>query len=606
VRTSNQIRSDISVVGRGLNNENIKYIWGGVPSGAHAAFSFEKNAILLPILDQEILTEEQVNNLMAWDRHERLHALKSCGDYMKKKYGSLNKLEQHLFQRLEDSRIETGNSSMSFSEMESLRIHGEKNIVQEETGRDECLRSFRMNEFKDVCKDYIKIAHNNRWGYLSMALQFKVANYGDFPIPEELQKFFDIGWKILSDGRFKKSRKTGRAGTWTIGELTKEVIKAWDIEDSKEENNSKDNNENESNKDGEEKEEEGENGEKGEEDDNESISEEFITSNKDDDSLDPNKLGLEVGQMSLDQEEKKVKPLSMNLPYNMEDEDLIPNEFPNEFFQICSQITDKAQELRGILTVILRSRTRTQVNKNRLHGKINHRSLSSVSCGNTKIMQKTKEGINLNTDIQIIIDLSGSMWYSTYKEIKRSTLAACVAITLTEALSNVYGINVEVIGFNSVTPKHPENIQPKMQRSHDKILTHFFKTFDENYYSVKNRLGAMAVTLEKGGAVGGANVDHEVIWRGAHRLLKRGKKRKIQLVLSDGIPSGCGGTYNGFLETELTRVNNKIKTTGIEQVAIGIQNNGVELFYPRTLVLYELDKLDQEALKLVADLLLKN
>jgi cobaltochelatase CobT len=117
-------------------------------------------------------------------------------------------------------------------------------------------------------------------------------------------------------------------------------------------------------------------------------------------------------------------------------------------------------------------------------------------------------------------------------------------------------------------------------------------------------MGSMAVHLENGGSVGGCNVDHEVIWRGASRLLKRGKKRKIQFVLSDGHPSGCGGTYGGFLEEELIKVNEKIKSLGIEQVAIGIQDDNVEKFYPKTLVLHELDKLDQEALTLIAELFL--
>ena len=48
------------------------------------------------------------------------------------------------------------------------------------------------------------------------------------------------------------------------------------------------------------------------------------------------------------------------------------------------------------------------------------------------IMMKKRNKIDLNTDVQIIIDLSGSMWG------KRAILAACVAITLAESLSSVY------------------------------------------------------------------------------------------------------------------------------------------------------------------------
>jgi hypothetical protein len=596
MRTFNQIRSDISVVGRGLTGDkNLKYIWGGVPAGAHAAYSFKENAVLLPIIDQDKLSDTQLTWLMAWDRHERLHWEKSCGKYMEQEYSKLNSLEQELMQRFEDSRIETGNTSMTASEMEQRRIYGAEDIVLTEKGNDENLYAFRMHEYENVCSNSKRIAMNNRWSYLAMALQFKIAGYGDFPIPEELQEFFDIGWKIVSDGRFTKAKKIKEQGTWIIGQLAKEVYKAWEQKEEQQEKEKEDQEDSENSEDS--------------GDSEDSISSEFEKSNVGEDKLDPNQIQIEVGNMSIDvnsENEKEVNSTNtkeLKIPYNMEDEDVVPKEFPDSFSLINSQISSKAQELKGILSVILRSRARTSIQKNRLNGRINKRVLSIVPTGKTRVMQKKTEGIDLNTDVQIVIDLSGSMWSGTYNDVKRSVLAACVAICICEALSNISGINVEVIGFNSLIPKYSENAKG-MSRSSDRIITYFFKKFDENYSAVKDRMGSMAVHLNDGGSVGGCNVDHEVIWRGAHRLIKRGKKRKIQFVLSDGQPSGCGGTYKGLLETELIRVNEKIKSIGIEQVAIGIQDNNVEKFYENSLVLYDLEKLDQEALLLIAKMFL--
>ena len=603
MRTFNQIRSDISVVGRGFTGDKtLRYIWGGVPAGAYAAYSFEQNAVLLPIIDQDKLDDQQIKNLMAWDRHERLHWEKSCGEYVKKEYSKLVSLEQELMQRFEDSRIETGNVSMTVNELEQHRIYGETPVLVE-AGSDEELYEFRMSEFEETCNKHEKIAMNNRWGYLAMALQYKIAGYGNFPIPEELKNLFDIGWKIMSDGRFSKAKKMKQKGTWIIGQLAKDVYKAWQEEDDKEDKEDKEDNSDDSSE-GEESEESGKSNPKDSKSkDSQSISGEFQKSNKGSDKLDPNKIQALVGQMALDQKESGVNLNNVNIPYNMEDEDIVPKEFPDAFMQICSQISDKANELRGMLTVILRSRSQSSVQKNRLHGRINKRALPGVPNGKNRVMQKKTEGISLDTDVQIIIDLSGSMWSGKYQGVSRSVLAACVASCITESLSNVYGVNVEVIGFNSLVPRNSTNAQG-FERASDRILTHFFKTFEENYQAVKDRMGSMAVHLENGGSVGGCNVDHEVIWRGASRLLKRGKKRKIQFVLSDGHPSGCGGTYGGFLEEELIKVNEKIKSLGIEQVAIGIQDDNVEKFYPKTLVLHELDKLDQEALTLIAELFL--
>ncbi len=641
MRTSNQLRSDISVVGRGLTGDKtLRYVWGGVPAGAHAAYSFEENAVFLPFIDQEYLTDEQISCLKGWDRHERLHWEKSCPKYMKQEYHKLNSLEQELMQRLEDSRNETGNVSMTATEMERRRVHGGDDFVLVEAGNDEHLFAFRMSEYEDVCANYEKIAMNNRWGYLAMALQFKVAGYGDFPIPEDLQSFFDIGWKILSDGRFTKAKKIKAPGTWIVGQLAKDIYRAWQEEEEKQEGQENESGQGEKNDKGQNQKDDNCSSDKGDSDSSassdqsggadqkkvssgqtsndssndrgqasrrgkksDSIASEFEKSNRGTDKLDPNQIQAEVGRMALDQKEKGIKVEEANIPYNMEDEDVIPNEFPAAFEQICAQITSKAAELKGILTVILRSRAQTSIQKNRLRGRINKRALPGVPAGKTRVMQKKTEGVDHDTDVQIIVDLSGSMWGNEYLGVKRSVLAACVCVCIAEALSNVYGINVEVIGFNSLPPRH-QDYSKNLKRSSDRVMTYFFKKFEENYHAVKDRMGSMAVSLSDNGSVGGCNVDHEVIWRGAHRLIKRGAKRKIQFVLSDGHPSGFGGTYGGYLETELKRVNEKIQSLGVEQVAIGIQDDNVEKFYPRTLVLQELDKLDQEALMLIAQLFL--
>lgn len=598
MQTMHKLRSNISIVGKGYTGDKtLKYIWGGVPAGAHAAYSFKDNAILLPNFDQEQLTEEQTENLMAWDRHERLHWEKSCGEFMNSKYSNLNQLEQELFQRFEDSRIETGNLNMTATERKRRRIHNDHTVATE-AGNDEYLLNFRMREYGEVSNSYEKISTNNRWGYLAMALQFKMAGYGNFPIPEELKKHFDNAWKIVSDGRFTKAKSLKGPGTWICGELAKEVYRVWQTEDEKEEKQDKQNKKGQGDKKG-----QGEQQSQSKESDNksqkESINSEFMDSDKES-KLDPNRLQAEVGKMSEEQsKDKDFKVKDLNLPYNMEDESVIPDEFPEEFEKICSSISEKANELRAILAVILRSITKNRIEKNRLHGRINKRALARVRSGKTRIMQKTKEGVDLDTDVQIIIDLSGSMWG------EKALLAAGVAVCLCEALNVTNQINVEVIGFNSLNPKHPENIQKGMKRAYDRVITYYFKCFDEHYHPIKNRLGSMVVDINRGGSCGGCNVDHEVIWEGASRILKRNKKRKIQFVLSDGRPSGCGGTYGGFLETELSRVNEKIVALGVEQVAIGIQDDSVKKFYPNSIVIEDLSMLDQEALQLIANMFFK-
>ena len=291
MRTFGQIRSDISIVGRGLNNDSkLRYKWGGVPAGAHACMTFgeDGNTIYLPLIDQEILTEEQISSLMAFDRHERLHSLKSCAKFMAQEYKNLNPLEQHIFQRLEDSRIETGNVSMTASEMERRRIHGGDPVVLQEAGRDEHIYAHRMKEYRETCEDYIKISTNNRWGYLAMALQFKVAGYGDFPIPEELQNFFDIGWRILNDGRFRRARKMTAPGTWIAGELARDIFRAWQQAEENEDQSGQDEEQDKGQEENDGQEDKGQGNEEGQEGDQ----------NEESGQGDEEELGEEIGRAS--------------------------------------------------------------------------------------------------------------------------------------------------------------------------------------------------------------------------------------------------------------------------------------------------------------------
>jgi cobalamin biosynthesis protein CobT len=76
------------------------------------------------------------------------------------------------------------------------------------------------------------------------------------------------------------------------------------------------------------------------------------------------------------------------------------------------------------------------------------------------------------------------------------------------------------------------------------------------------------------------NYDAESVLLSARRLAQRKEKRKILLVMSDGIPS-CdpSGESRAPFEAYLHRVIKEIRMTGIELIGIGINCQQVGVYY---------------------------
>jgi cobalamin biosynthesis protein CobT len=179
--------------------------------------------------------------------------------------------------------------------------------------------------------------------------------------------------------------------------------------------------------------------------------------------------------------------------------------------------------------------------------------------------------------------------------LARYEMAMQMAIILAEVFQ-LLKIPFEVTGFNAGYNSNHSNIEYQGNRSvhlrTEKIYYHIFKAFEDDYSieSVKHCLGAINAS--------GYNVDHEVIRWSAARLHRRKENRKLQIILSDGLP--CGGE---LYENELILVNDNIVKAGIEQFAFGLQCECVSKFYSKYTVLEKMEDLNTMALKIFVDFL---
>jgi cobaltochelatase CobT len=204
----------------------------------------------------------------------------------------------------------------------------------------------------------------------------------------------------------------------------------------------------------------------------------------------------------------------------------------------------------------------------------------------------------LECAVALLLDLSGSMWF------ERAHLAGQIATLFGEALCRIPQIPFAVYGYNSDNLDHNDEIRAQKDGyTRTERINHWvFKDFHENWKSVRERIGAVDKEMYvSGGATGGCNCDHETLLFTAHKIAARKEKRKIIIVLADGIPSGVHGTYNGKLLELLHKTVKRIRDAQIDLFAFGMQCDLVERFYkPNVEIVHKLEDLDQKALRKLA------
>jgi len=235
-------------------------------------------------------------------------------------------------------------------------------------------------------------------------------------------------------------------------------------------------------------------------------------------------------------------------------------------------------------------------------GKLNGKALVSVvSRLEMRAYKKRTDDVEVNTAVEILIDLSGSM-----HDGGKSELAMQCAITLCEALERTPA-SYEVTGFNAVSGQKSGKVSRGSKRVSEgrmlsertgdgavraDILDHWvFKDFDSQ---LRDSMSGLAHIED---AVGGQNIDGESVGWAAARLMARKERRKILLVLSDGNPAGfVVGSRDAFYAHLKDSVSG-IEKSGVSIAAIGIMSPSVERFYKNWVVVNDIKGLSGVAME---------
>jgi cobalamin biosynthesis protein CobT len=223
--------------------------------------------------------------------------------------------------------------------------------------------------------------------------------------------------------------------------------------------------------------------------------------------------------------------------------------------------TLKARQL-----MYLQAKGRSQLRVDAEEGDLDAQVLPMVRMGHRNVFMGTTKTPELNTDVEILLDLSGSMDWGA-----KDRALSVAAVALAESLESGR-VPSEFVGFHN---RHVESLLDLRSRTPDTVQRQpfefiVFKGWGESLRDCRKRFEHMYARHD--------NVDGEAVLTVARRLSARRARRKVLLVASDGNPQ-CYGTSPFQLFEHLKQSVRRVTSVGIEVIALGIQTDVVKQFY---------------------------
>jgi cobalamin biosynthesis protein CobT len=269
------------------------------------------------------------------------------------------------------------------------------------------------------------------------------------------------------------------------------------------------------------------------------------------------------------------------------------------YARVLTEAGSKVSVMKRKLERALLSKTMRGWESGKEDGRLDSRRLALAARGHTNVFKARDEVPEIDTAVEVLIDLSGSM------SGKKAHLAMQSAILVCEALDGT-GVAFEVTGFNNTTGwtqgreralYSAHGAGQKFSRT-EPIDMYIFKHFDETLREGRRAMGNISRS------VAGNNSDSECVELAYNRLAVRPEKRHVMLVLSDGYPA-VGTDYEGHLENHLRQVIANISAKHNTQlVGLGINSDAVKQFYPKWVLVENLDDLTKNVLDQIGRMLL--
>lgn len=272
---------------------------------------------------------------------------------------------------------------------------------------------------------------------------------------------------------------------------------------------------------------------------------------------------------------------------------------PANYSRLKREVASLVNPIKQQLERILKVQENAKWVSERERGGLDKRNLAKLASnkGYRTVFKEHMKTETNNVAVELLVDMSGSMSGSKIHNAKLT------AIAIGEALKDLQ-IPFEVTGFYSEPDNKVSQVarelgvetgygrsKSRFNRTYEALRLHVFKDFSSAQMSGLEKLH-----------VGSQNPDGECVAWAAKRIAQRREKRKILMVLSDGLPATGDGDF-GILNNDLKTKIEKIKKSGIECIGIGIESDAVKRFYPDYVVLGNVKDLPKSAMKKISQLI---
>lgn len=286
-------------------------------------------------------------------------------------------------------------------------------------------------------------------------------------------------------------------------------------------------------------------------------------------------------------DDDKIEPLHVGRGYSQ-----------SMFTSLADKVDHMVGPLQKDLERAIAARSLSTWEAGRRSGRLHAANLSRLAAGDDRVFRRKHESTSKDVAVSLVIDASGSMSGS------KIHLATQSAYALSQVLERI-GIRHEVICFTtghySETSGREVFDRLKGKRTGysrvEPLYMPVIKSFEERMTSgVKERFGWLPNSN-----ILRNNVDGECVEIAARRLKLRREAGKVMIVLSDGLPCAYGNGSD--LDKHLTQAVKDITKSGVNVVGIGIMDSSVQRYYPKNLVINDVQELPTRVIKELRHLL---
>ncbi|GJL31936.1 porphyrin biosynthesis protein [Klebsiella pneumoniae] len=233
------------------------------------------------------------------------------------------------------------------------------------------------------------------------------------------------------------------------------------------------------------------------------------------------------------------------------------------------------------------SQNRNQFVPGQRRGRLHGPSLYRLSVDDDRVFRKLEVKRAVNSCVQIVIDMSGSMRGQKIKT------ACAAAYTLADALARI-NVKTMITGFTTSSLAMPG--KSEFNRS-EALFLPIIKGWETPISSKQTicNLGALAGTM-----ILAENIDGESILALLQHFSGRQEDRKIMIVLSDGSPAAQGRGLVGHLKMVTKQIE---QDTDIHLLGIGILTDAPRHFYRDNICLNNVGDLAETLIKQMQRLL---